>query len=237
MPQEVLALPAWAYLKVTWHDGAHRQYVMSGECFSFGRTGGRGALLFRAPKLVDIRYKPMRFCLLVHNTSGISFSLRGQQLPSHEAVQELLYHGDVLAGGGMTLLVESGEAPWELPLLPVWQPPPAPPPVPPTPIPPAPPVPTSLERVLGLQARAGACTPAQPYLLLLACSPHTCCLLACLLAPALRSSAHHSAYPCHAGRGAGGTGGARVLAPADARRIHGAPVNVVQRLFRGRARR
>ena len=42
MREEVLAIAAWARLHVTYQGGSCRRFDMSGEHFTFGRTGDHG---------------------------------------------------------------------------------------------------------------------------------------------------------------------------------------------------
>ena len=112
-----------------------------------------GSLVWKAPRHVDIHYRPLRFCVVARNTSGLTFGVRGQRWGSGEHVlhhgDELVYNEDRPGCQVLKLVLRCARAPWEMPLLPVYEPP-----APPQPPPPrqAPPVPTSLERMLGLPA-------------------------------------------------------------------------------------
>ena len=109
-------------------------------------------MLFKAPRHVDIRNEPLRYCLVARNTTGITFRVQMHRWPTGE---DMLFHGDVLVGNGMTMVVECALAPWQMPQLPPFQPPPVPPAPPPT----TPPGPqraqTHLERMLGVQVWHG----------------------------------------------------------------------------------
>ena len=124
--------------------------LTSSHCFA--NTGG--SLLFKAPRHVDIHNEPLRYCLVARNTTGIKFRVQKHRWPTGE---DMLYHGDVLVGNGMTMVVECALAPWRMPRLPPFQPPPVPPAPPPAPAPTTAPQreQTHLERMLGVQVWHG----------------------------------------------------------------------------------
>lgn len=80
-------------------------------------NAGKGALVFKAPRHVDVHFEPLRFCVVAENLCGAPFEARGRPWASQEMV---LYHGDVIRHNSTVLVLSCAEVPWwTMPRLPI----------------------------------------------------------------------------------------------------------------------